>query len=397
MAKKYGERWEVLRSIGTGGQSEVFLVADKKGEFQQPCALKRLKNPKRNNRFVAEIEACTRLTHSGLMPILDSYAFTETTGNEPRYLVMPFAEDGDLTKREKLYQNDLDAVVKVGLQLANSLNYCHENGIIHRDVKPENILFSTRDHKPQISDFGICLIADFPRATEFNEVVGPRYFMAPEMEDGGRLDVTPSADIYSLGKVLYYMITGGTRLPREALRDDPNYLSLSQAGHKTTLLLLLLSKMITPRTSRIASMKDVEQDLTRILDWDRSSTISVSPTAIDAFNKLVLKESESKSIKEHNQKVYEEDNRRLEDYGKIFSEWLRIQLKTIAETLSTPGLVEARTFGISPEHFARIQTGPTKGYEVIYCIALQIHRKQTSGFEHHHLAFLVARDRKSVV
>jgi serine/threonine protein kinase len=74
--------------------------------------------------------------------------------------------------------------------------------------------------KVWVSDFGICLIADRPtRHTETGEVVGPVVFMAPELEGGGQLDVTVDADIYSLGKVIYYMLTGGVRLPRENLEE----------------------------------------------------------------------------------------------------------------------------------------------------------------------------------
>jgi serine/threonine protein kinase len=88
-------------------------------------------------------------------------------------------------------------------------------------VKPENILFENDGDHVWLSDFGICLIADqSTRHTEPGEVVGPVVFMAPELEGGGQLDVTADTDIYSLGKVIYYMLTGGVRLPRENLEQS---------------------------------------------------------------------------------------------------------------------------------------------------------------------------------
>jgi serine/threonine protein kinase len=90
-----------------------------------------------------------------------------------------------------------------------------------------------------LSDFGICLIREAPRITETTEVVGPRAFMAPELEDGSRLDVTPAADVYSLGKVIYYMLSGGMTLPRERLNEQ-QFRRIFDKGERYRLLELLL-------------------------------------------------------------------------------------------------------------------------------------------------------------
>jgi serine/threonine protein kinase len=105
---------------------------------------------------------------------------------------MPIANGGDLTRRDRLssFEGSLDSVVQVAKQIAAALSVAHANGIIHRDVKPANILFTGLGPEIWLTDFGICLIREEPRITEPPEAVGPRSFMAPELEDGGQLAVT---------------------------------------------------------------------------------------------------------------------------------------------------------------------------------------------------------------
>ena len=145
---------------------------------------------------------------------------TET--GDPSYLVMPIASGGSLADagRVALYKDNIEGALQVALQLASALDAAHAAGIIHRDVKPANVLFTGNGHDIWLTDFGICLIREAERNTEPHEVVGPRSFMAPELEAGGRLEVTPSADIYSLGKLTSFIISGGTILPREELADQ---------------------------------------------------------------------------------------------------------------------------------------------------------------------------------
>jgi serine/threonine protein kinase len=109
-------------------------------------------------------------------------------------------------------------VVTVAKQITAALIAAHAANVIHRDVKPKNILFTGNGHETWLTDFGICLIREAPRITELPEVMGPREFMAPELADGGELDVTPAADLYSLGKLIYFMISGGNPPGPNSLR-----------------------------------------------------------------------------------------------------------------------------------------------------------------------------------
>ena len=195
MAKKvYGKRWKVLGSLGEGGQAHVFRVRDKQDEHQGEYALKRIINPERHDRFSNEVAACRSLSHPNIVPLIDHSALSvDATDDERMYLVTKLAEHGDLSQRAQVYKGSPDSTLVVAMQLCAALAHAHEKNVIHRDVKPNNILFPSVGHDCWLADFGICLIREAPRTTQTGEVVGPWMFMAPELEGGGCLDVTPAA------------------------------------------------------------------------------------------------------------------------------------------------------------------------------------------------------------
>jgi serine/threonine protein kinase len=185
MGKKFGDRWEIIEQLPVrSGQADIFFAKDLRGDYLDPCVLKRIRNPKRIERFRAEVEAGTRLKHENIMPILDHSDLERVDGEEPMFIVMPYAGAGSLEKRAKMYADSLDSTLKVAMALAKALAHAHAATppVIHRDLKPPNILFMAEDHNPLLADFGICLIADRPRVTEQGEVVGPWAFMAPELD-----------------------------------------------------------------------------------------------------------------------------------------------------------------------------------------------------------------------
>ena len=136
------------------------------------------------------------------------------------------------------------------------------------------------------------MLREKPRLTELGEVVGPRTFMAPELEDGGNLDVTPVADVYSLGKILYFMISGGVVLPRERL-DEDQYKSLLLKGERHQQLLILLRQMICPLQDRIKTMPEVAKHLASIQSWEeRVQLLPLSAEPVPAFAVFNSKHSE---------------------------------------------------------------------------------------------------------
>lgn len=207
----FGE-WCVANSLGEGGQGWTYLAYRSDDPSKAKFVLKRLKDPGRRERFQREVAALRKLSHPGVVKIVD-YNLEQ----ERPYLVMEFCGGGDLSK---LDLNALRGDQKLELfrQICAAVAEAHNAGIIHRDLKPKNILFRA-ELKPVVADFGLAmdLNALLDRPTETGEAVGPGDYTAPELEGGPIEDPQPSSDVYSLGKLLYFLLSG-RNLPRERHR-----------------------------------------------------------------------------------------------------------------------------------------------------------------------------------
>ncbi|QDF41462.1 serine/threonine-protein kinase [Bradyrhizobium symbiodeficiens] len=285
MAQVFGGRWKNVGELPGGGQSFVFRVVDTTGAIEGEQILKRLKNLKRIARFRQEVKILQRLDDPHIVKLIDANVGED---EERPYLVMPFASNGDLGRRIELYKGQLDSVVEVALQIARALDHAHKNGVIHRDIKPGNILFPEINHNVWVSDFGISLDQ---QATERNtpdgEVVGPAIFIAPELTEHGRHDATAAADVYSLGQLIFYMLTGGRWISQQSTVHDPRHNDTFAKGGRYQLLRTLLAKMIAPMATRFTAMADVIKDLESVRDWEKSqSSILFDPAAIMVLEKL---------------------------------------------------------------------------------------------------------------
>ncbi|MDA2531683.1 protein kinase [Bacillus cereus] len=214
---KKWKRWHTTgKIIGKGGQGRVYLVVDKQGEFSGDFALKELNNrtAKAKKRFKSEVEAILKLKeHENIIKIVDKTAFES---KDPFYVM----ELADSNLMEQVMERSIDLNLKINyfFQMCEGVKMIHQNHIIHRDLKPQNVLI--KDGIAKISDFGVCLIAENnTRLTNIREVVGPRLYMAPELEDGGKIEVDHRADIYSLGKILYFMLSDGKIFSREKYKN----------------------------------------------------------------------------------------------------------------------------------------------------------------------------------
>lgn len=339
MGKLYGDRWRLTGSqLGEGGQSEVFPAVDETGQLEGEYALKRVKKPARRERFRAEVEAIRTLQHPNVVPLIDHSALDASEGDvERQYLVMPIAADKSLADsgRAARYKDNIEGTLNVALQLAAALQAAHVEGIIHRDVKPANVLLTGNGHEIWLCDFGICLIRQAERHTETHEVVGPRMFMAPELEAGGQLDVTPAADIYSLGKVIYFMISGGTTLPREEL-GDPRFAQLFERGDRYRRLQLLLSSMICLLAGRLKTMPEVVAQLQAIQAWESSAmSLPLDSTAREAIARLqgrALRDRERADEAAATRAAREE---LIASVQQAFSSWAESELTKTAAHIST--------------------------------------------------------------
>ncbi len=200
------DRYRIERELGRGGMATVYLAQDLKHDRR--VAVKVLKPELAAvlgaERFLAEIKVTANLQHPNLLPLFDSGA-----SNGFLYYVMPYLEGETLrTRLERERQLPVDETVRLATLLAGALDYAHARGIIHRDLKPENILLQAG--QPVIADFGIALAvaqAGGSRVTETGLSLGTPHYMSPEQAAGDR-QLDARSDQYSLGAVIYEMLTG---------------------------------------------------------------------------------------------------------------------------------------------------------------------------------------------
>ena len=194
--------------------AHVFKV--KNTETGELGALKRLKNVNRHERFKSEVDAVSKLDHPGIVRLLDA-----NLDEPPFYAVYEFEPGGSLADlpSDELLAIPLPQRLHLCEQICVALHAAHEASIIHRDVKPDNILISSDRKTARLCDFGLVFCDDGQRHTATMEQVGSRYYIAPELEDGRADQVSASCDIYSMGKVLYYIV-GGNIFARERHREE---------------------------------------------------------------------------------------------------------------------------------------------------------------------------------
>jgi len=199
-------RYRIARELGQGGMATVYLAEDLKHD--RKVALKVLKPELAAvlgaERFVVEIKTTAALQHPHILPLFDSGA-----ADGFLFYVMPFIDGETLrAKLDRETQLGVDDAVRIAREVADALHYAHEHGIVHRDVKPENILL--HGGHAMVADFGIALAVSAAaggRMTETGLSLGTPYYMSPEQATAEK-EITPRSDIYSIGSVLYEMLTG---------------------------------------------------------------------------------------------------------------------------------------------------------------------------------------------
>ncbi len=197
-------RYEIVEKIGTGGMAAVYRANDLK--LDRSVTVKVLKEEYTEDgdfkeRFKIEAKAAAKLSHPNIVNVYD---VGEDSG--VYYIVMEYVH-GDTLKQVILNSAPLDniATLSVAIQMASALSHAHKNGVIHRDIKPHNILVSV-DGTIKITDFGIARASDVTTATTVSNALGSVYYLSPEQARGGYVDY--KSDIYSLGITMYEMITG---------------------------------------------------------------------------------------------------------------------------------------------------------------------------------------------
>jgi serine/threonine-protein kinase len=208
-------RYRIEDVLGRGGMASVYLARD--GELERPVAIKVLAEhladtPDFHDRFLREARLAAQLSHPNIVQVFD---VGEDDGRP--FIVMECVEGATLAdemkERGKLEPAE---VVDLALQICGGLEHAHAAGLVHRDIKPQNLLLRA-DGTVKIADFGIARAAETTRLTQIGSVLGTAAYLSPEQALGE--DVTAVADIYSLGCVLYELLTGRTPYLFETLPE----------------------------------------------------------------------------------------------------------------------------------------------------------------------------------
>jgi len=209
MVKIIGEQFEVIKSIGKGGQGEVFLV--KNILDKQKYALKAIKknySKKALARFKKEINSLKQINSPFVVEIISENISDQKIDDGEIYYVMKLAKYGTLYDND-YYIKDLNLCLELFKKICQGVKAIHDKNLLHRDLKPSNILLVQNQRDIKISDFGLSykLNETDEKITEIREKVGAIYFSAPE-QTSFPSNPTKKSDIFSLGKILYFMITG---------------------------------------------------------------------------------------------------------------------------------------------------------------------------------------------
>jgi eukaryotic-like serine/threonine-protein kinase len=295
LADVFSNRYEIQRGIARGGMAEVYLARDQL--LDRPVAVKVLfaeyaRDPNFVERFRREARSAANLNHPNIVAIYD---WGQERGTY--FIVMEYVHGRSL--RDVVQVNgpfSARRTAEIGAEIAGALEFAHRNGVVHRDVKPGNVLI-TADGDIKVTDFGIARAGTSEALTQTGAVMGTATYFSPEQAQGHAVD--GRSDVYSLGVVLYEMATGAPPFTGESpvavaykhVREEPEPPSARAPDLPPDLEQIILTAMAKDPDSRYQTADELRTDLLRFvrgqpplggpvtgLIADGTATAAVAPT-----------------------------------------------------------------------------------------------------------------------
>lgn len=266
--------YEIISELGRGGMGVVYKARQlRPGRL---VAIKTIHSPQMASqehllRFQAEAEAAGRLDHRGIVPV-----YEVGDDNGVHFFSMGFVDGTDLEKKAREQIPACREAAEICRDVAEALEYAHQHGVIHRDIKPQNILIGS-DGKPRITDFGLAKLANQDTdLTGSGQIMGTAAYMPPEQATGKTAEAGPTADVYALGATLYRCVTGrppfqaasAMEILRQVVDDEPippRRLNREVDADIETVCLKCLEK---DPARRFSSAGDLAAELTRYLNHE---------------------------------------------------------------------------------------------------------------------------------
>lgn len=265
MSKVFGDRYEIIERIGSGGMAIVYKAKDLL--LNRIVTVKVLReqfvaDEEFVRRFRREAQSAASLSHTNIVSIYDVGKEGET-----EYIVMEYIEGQNLKEIIRNYAPlSTEQTLNLGIQIAEAIRHAHEHHIIHRDIKPHNILV-TADGRVKVTDFGIARAVSAATMTHTGDIVGSVHYLSPEQAKG--VQTNEQSDVYSLGIILYELLTGKVPYDGETpisialkhLQEEAVPPSKLNPRVNPALENLVLRAIAKSPEQRYATAKDLLQDL----------------------------------------------------------------------------------------------------------------------------------------